>query len=177
MYLDSDSTEFDALRQGDILRDIELVGAFNINAIRRTLDVRNEIVAWSVESALKRSIVMVLSHSCEIALENNIKVTSIILAPIRDVHRATSPDKLQEVIESNIIDPENPAPSYLKYFYLEPHEKIEYADGGIVDFAKLFSVHKSSYQRLVDSKILQLKPDFANQMAYKLGLYFFRRSQ
>jgi hypothetical protein len=117
---------------------------------------------------------MVLSHSCEITLENDIKVTSIILAPIRDVHRATSPDKLQEVIESNIIDPENPTSSYLKYFYLEPHEKIEFTDGGIVDFAKLFSVHKSSHQRLVESKILQLKPDVANRMAFKLGLYFYR---
>lgn len=175
MYLDQASIELDALRQGDIIQNVELVGAFNLNSVQRTLNSRDEVVAWSTASPLKKAAVMILSHSCEIDLENDIKVTSIILAPIRDVNQATSPEKIREVIESNIIDPENPKETYLKYFYLAPHEKLGFANGGVVDFSKLFSVHKSSYDRLLKSKILQLQSEIATQMAYKLGLYFFRR--
>jgi hypothetical protein len=175
VYLDPGSTETDTLRQGDIIRDVELVGAFNLNTIQRTLNSDDEVVRWSMPSPLKKSLTMILSNSCEIALENDIKVTSIILAPIRGINEATSPDKIQEVIESNIIDPRNPRPSFLKYFYLVPHKKLGFADGGIVDFSKLFSVHKTSYDRLRERKILQLRPEIASQMAYKLALYFFRR--
>lgn len=177
MYLDPNSTEADALRQGDVIQDVELLGAVNLDSIQKTINSRDEVVAWSMNTPLKKAAVMILSHSCEIALENEIKVTSIILAPIRDINQATSPDKIREVKKSNFVDPNNPRESYLKYFYLEPHEKIRFTDGGVVDFSKLFSVHKSSYERLIEKKILQLRPEIALQMAFKLALYFFRRAQ
>ena len=79
--------------------------------------------------------------------------------------------------ESNIIDPDDPRESYLKYFYLEPHERLGFVRGGIADFSKLFSVHKTSYERLLQKKILQLRPEIAMRMAYKLAMYFFREEQ
>jgi len=55
---------------------------------------------------------MVLSHSCEVALANKLKLTSIILAPIRSIHKATRTDRIQELINSNLIDRNNPQASF-----------------------------------------------------------------
>ena len=72
-------------------------------------------------------------------------MTSIILAPIRDLNSASPEEKVKELIDSNFID-EKSEYSYLKYFYLEPHDSMPYKNGGIVDLAKCFSVRKNSYE-------------------------------
>ena len=41
-------------------------------------------------------------------------LTSIILAPLRDIHKATAQERIQELIDSNLIDRSNPGASYLK---------------------------------------------------------------
>jgi hypothetical protein len=116
---------------------------------------------------------MVLSHSCEISLENKTKLTSIILSPIRDINSATSADKIEELKRTNLIDLSSDR-SYLKYFYLEPNDKLQYKTGGVTDFSKCFSVRKNSYDFLVKKKILQIKPEIRNKMSLKLALYFNR---
>jgi hypothetical protein len=118
---------------------------------------------------------MVLSHSCEIARDNAIKVTSIILAPVRDVSGATPREKLRELIESNFIDRAQPESRYLKYYYLEPHHKLPFQDGAIVDFSKCFSVRKNSYDFLLARKAVQLLDEARDSMALKLSLYFHRQ--
>ncbi|MCB0404715.1 MAG: hypothetical protein KDD51_07995 [Bdellovibrionales bacterium] len=117
---------------------------------------------------------MVLSHSCEIDKENDIKLTSIILAPLRDINKITHPDMLEQLKQSNLISEETER-TFLKYFYLEANEQMpDFTGGAVVDFSKCFSMRKTAYDYLRDRKILQLQPAIANQMALKLSLYFYR---
>ena len=120
---------------------------------------------------------MVVSHSCEVAKENGVKLTSILLAPVRDVSGATPASKLQELIDSNLIDRSNPDASYLKYFDLEPDDKLAHPQGSVVDFSKAFSVRKNSYEFLLDKKVLQLDGESRTSMALKLALYFHRAEE
>ncbi len=174
MYLDNSSFEGGVLRQGDILQDVHAVSAINLNSIQYTNDsTRSKIVSWTLPQEPRFSYVMVLSHSCEIDKANTIKLTSIILSPIRDINSATSPDKIDELKRSNIIETGTEA-SYLKYFFIAPHPLIPHSEGSVVDFSKCFSARKNCYDFLLSKKILQLKPDIAQKMALKLSLYFYR---
>ena len=176
MYLADENIERGILRQGDIISKVHLLGAINLNGIQySSLPAKpEERLSWTVPSPPKISDVMVLSHSCEIATENSVKVTSIILGPLRDINTATDPARVRELIESNEIDQANPAASFLKYFYVSPNPNLEYKDGAVVDFSKCFSVRKQSYNMLVAQKLTQLTPEVANSMALKLALYFHR---
>jgi len=117
---------------------------------------------------------MVLSHSCEIDPQNKIKLTSIILAPLRDINTATAPNKIQELIDSNEIDKTEPQASYLKYFYVHPNENLKFDRGAIVDFSKCFSLRRQAYAMLLSNKILQLSDEATSSMALKLALYYYR---
>lgn len=167
--------ETGALRQGDLIGDVHMLGVINPGGIQYITGGKGEShVGWIVNTPPIYGEAVVLSHSCEIAPENRIKVTGIILAPIRDVETATEADKVQELIDSNLIEEKTEA-SYLKYFYLEPHEKLPHRRGSVVDFSKCFSVRKNFYGRLLDQKKLQMRPDIAQSLALKLALYFHRQ--
>lgn len=176
MYLPEAETEKGVLRQGDIISNIHILGALNQRAIHysSTLNNKEQYNSWTYPSAPKFMDAMVLSHSCEIDRENTIKVTSIILAPIRSIDGATEPSKRQQLIDSNYIDQDNPSPSFLKYFYLEPNPKLKFSDGAVVDFSKCFSYRKQCYNILLEKKIIQLLPDVVDKMSFKLALYFYR---
>lgn len=173
MYLEKQDTEFTLLRQGDILEGIQILGAINLGAINIATNFKGEQVSWSTATKPIFSSAVVLSHSCEIDPANKVKMTSIILAPIRDLNSASPEEKVKELIESNFVD-EKSEYSYLKYFYLEPHESMPYKNGGIVDLAKCFSVRKNSYEILLGHKILQLKPEVVWRLSFKTALYFHR---
>ena len=175
MFLTDDQIERNVLRQGDIISKIHLLGALNLTTIQyASLINSNDFSSWSFLTPPKFGDVMVLSHSCEISLDNNIKVTSIILAPLRDINTATPKDKIEDLIRSNIIDVENPTASFLKYFYLPPNPILEFKEGSVADFSKCFSVRKNCYDFLVKNKIAQISVENAHGMALKLGLYFNR---
>ena len=175
MYLDNVNNEQGVLRQGDVLRDVPILGAVDFKSVLYNEDGTPRGVVF--EQPLKTDVA-VLSHSCEIDPANGVKVTSIILAPLRDVHKATRPDKVQEIIDSNLINTDDAARggtfSYLKYFYLEPHPLLAHKDGALVDFSKCFSVRNKSYQYLLDRKIIQLTNESRRFFNTKLGLYFSR---
>jgi hypothetical protein len=177
MYLDNDGIEKGVLRQGDIVAEVHLLGAINSNSIQYTSTAtaeENQYVGWSIPSPPNYGDAMVLSHSCEIDPQNKIKLTSIILAPLRDINTATKPDKIQELIDSNEIDRTEPQASYLKYFYVHPNENLKFNSGAIVDFSKCFSLRRQSYERLLSNKIVQLSDEATSSMALKLALYFHR---
>lgn len=176
MFLDEEKIDRGILRQGDIISQIHLLGAINLNSINYSSPAigSDEYISWLIPAAPKFGDAMVLSHSCEISLENRVKLTSIILAPLRDIHKATDPERIQELINSNLIDQGNPRPSFLKYFYIFPNAKLEYSNGSVVDFSKLFSVRNQSYNALLEKKIAQLSEDAIASMALKLALYFHR---
>ena len=102
-------------------------------------------------------------------------MTSIVLAPIRDVNSATSPDKVEELIETNFIS-DTTEQTYLKYFYIEPHDELAFPKGGVVDFSKCFSIRKQSYGDLLKSKTIQLELPVVSHLSRKLALYFHRVS-
>lgn len=176
MFLDDEQIERGTLRQGDVVSQIHLLGAININGIlySSTAVTPKEYSSWSVPTAPKFGDAMILSHSCEIALENKVKLTSIILAPLRDIHKATDKERVKELIDSNLIDRSNPKATFLKYFYVIANQKFEYSTGAVVDFSKLFSVRNQSYNALLERKIAQLSEETVVSMALKLGLYFHR---
>jgi hypothetical protein len=176
VYLLDDQIENDTLRQGDIIRDVHCIGALNLNTINYMSSASGEPTGWQVTNKPDILDAMVLSHSCEVAKENKTKVTSIILAPIRNVNSATKPEKIQELIESNIVR-DGITATYLKYFYLEPNEKLSISTGSIVDFSKCFSVRKKVYDNLLDKKAVQLNDETSSAMALKLSLYYFRTQQ
>jgi hypothetical protein len=176
MFLGDEQIELGTLRQGDIISQIHLLGVINLNGILYSSTAVNpkEYSSWSVPAAPKFGDTMVLSHNCEIALENKVKLTSIILAPLRDIHKATDKERIQELIDSNMIDKSNHKASFLKYFYVSPNSNLEYNDGAVVDFSKLFSVRNQSYNALLEKKIAQLSENAIASMALKLSLYFHR---
>lgn len=176
MFLHETKIERDVLRQGDIISNILILGAININGIQFQVDQKGEKKSWSVSQQPKYSDAMILSHSCEIDPSNNVKLTSIILAPIRDINKATNPSKIDELIKSNIID-SSVQESYLKYFYILPHPKLSFKNGAVVDFSKCFSLKKESYSELIKSKIIQLNNSTIDNMSLKLSLYFYRNNQ
>jgi hypothetical protein len=178
MFLVDEQIERGTLCQGDIISQVHLLGAINLSSLLYSSHAGSptEYSSWSIPAAPKFGDAMVLSHSCEIALENKVKLTSIILAPLREIHKATEPERVQELINSNLIDRDDPNPSFLKYFYVPPNPKLQYSDGAVVDFSKLFSVRKQSYNTLLEKKIAQLSEDAIASMALKLALYFRRTS-
>ena len=177
MFLPQESIEKNVLRQGDIIKNIHLLGAINLNSVHYSVSQLNqeEYMAWNVPNKPIFGDAMVVSHSCEIDRENKVKVTSVILAPIRDVNTATSPERVQALIDSNYIDTESPAASFLKYLYVEPNPALQYSNGAIVDFSKIFSVRKQYYDQLLERKVVQLNEIASLNMALKLAVYFYRR--
>jgi hypothetical protein len=173
MYVQDSEIECDALRQGDIISQIHLLGAIKLGAITQLSNQKGEKIGWQIPGQLKTGDAIVLSDSCEIDQINKIKITSVILCPIRDVNSATENGKISELIESNIIKSDSKT-SYLKYFYLTPNVKLAHKNGAIADFSKLFSFHKDSFEFLLQHKILQLKPEIVDSFSLKLALYFHR---
>ena len=173
MYLSDEHIEAHVLRQGDIIQNVHVLGALNYKGITYNYDNTGAPTGWEIKRPPELGHSLVLSHSCEIEESNGVKLTSIILAPIRDIHTATKAEKIEDLIASNLITDETTV-SYLKYFYLESNPKLPFDNGSIADFSKLFSVRKQCYDFLLANKILQLQEDRAKQMALKLALYFSR---
>lgn len=173
MYLQDDKIEKDVLRQGDIIIGTQIIGALNLKEITYITNNEGERLSWAVPVEPKFQEAIVLSHSCEIDLANEIKVTSIILSPLRDVNKATEPQYIEEVKRTNIITSDS-TESFLKYFYLPPHPSIPYSDGCIVDFSKCYSVRNKSYDLLLQNKKAQLEESYSDKLALKLALYFYR---
>ena len=171
-------TKSDVLRQGDIIKLIQVLGtiAYEQVTIPRAADrdLNHNPQSWSVQSPPKFRDCMVLTHCCELDPNNESKLTSIILAPLRDVHTATNPEKLRELIESNDIRRPELSASYLKYFYIQGHPSMQTRGDTIVDFSKCFSVRNKSYKFLAKKKILQLRDSVRASMSLKLALYFHR---
>jgi hypothetical protein len=175
MYLEKQSSEIHVLRQGDILENVHILGAINLQGINYEIDTTGDKISFRIPSKPNFGYVIVLSHSCEIDPSNLTKLTSIILAPLRDVNKATSTEKMDELIISNLVD-DSSTMSYLKYFYLEPTEFLPFPNGAIVDFSKCFSVRNKCYDVLLSKKILQMGKDFSNKMALKFALYIYREA-
>lgn len=175
MFLSREESDFTSLRQGDILKDIVLLGAINRNNVLYVSQPGSESNDfWMYKEKPENGYVMVLSHCCELDRRNGMKVTSIIVAPLRDINKASRPEKVQEIIDTNIIDKEHPSKSFLKYFFLNPYPPIQYTEGCVVDFSKIFSFKNSSYDYLLENKILQLNNEYRDHMSFKLGLFFYR---
>lgn len=94
MFLPEADIERGVLRQGDIISQVHFLGAINLNAIQYlTLPSDKErYTSWQICSPPNHGDAMVISHSCELAPENPAKLTSVILAPVRDIHNATKPE-------------------------------------------------------------------------------------
>lgn len=173
MYLDQDAIDHTSLYQGDILTDVHLLGVITISSITYITDNRSAKTGWIIPQKPDFGSAMVLSHSCEIDRANTMKVTSIILAPLRDINKITKQEKISEIVASNSIGEETSF-SYLKYFYLPGSVEIGHPDGAVVDFSKCFSVRNKSYDLLLDKKAAQLSEESSTSMARKLALYFYR---
>lgn len=175
MFVVPDVMDTASLWQGDIVQNVQLLGALNYGAIAHALPSvgGGSPLGWSYVAAPVSGLAMVLSHSCEVAKDNGVKLTGVILAPIRDLSQATPVGKYNEIITSNRIGNDTEA-SYLKYFYVEPHSLLPFEAGGVADFSKCFSMRKNSYDVLLNAKILQLEDDLRESMALKLALYFHR---
>jgi hypothetical protein len=131
-------------------------------------------VSWTIHDAVKRGAAIVLSHCCEVARDNGVKLTAITLAPIRESSKATKPDKLEELKRTNDIRTGHDA-SYLKYFYIEPDFRLGPDPAGyIADFSKCFTFHKTAYDQLLTSKRLQMDDATRLMFSLKLAVFFHR---
>jgi hypothetical protein len=173
MYKDAVDLEKDALRQGDIIADTQIFGAINLKSITFLNNSKNEYEGWQCKAKPVFSYAVVLSHSCELDPANSIKLTSIILAPVRDIDTATDKSKIDDLKNSNLLRP-GQTHSYLKYFYLEPHPGINFSNGSVVDFSKTYSLKKDSYDEILKHKIIQLQETVAENIALKYSAYFYR---
>jgi hypothetical protein len=173
MYLNDDLIERTVLRQGDILNNVHILGALNLNCIQMIGSIGKDPESWLYREKPIFGSAMVVSHSCEIDKSNGVKLTSIVLAPLRDIDSATSPEKKDELIASNFISDESTI-SFLKYFFLEPNKDIKYPSGAVVDFSKCFSLKKQAYDSLLEKKVIQLVDDVVEKMSLKLSLFYYR---
>jgi hypothetical protein len=173
MYVEQAAIDRSSLFQGDILVDIQLFGVITLSSISFTMDNQGAKNGWIVPQKPDFGAAMVLSHSCEIDRSNLVKVTSIILAPLRDLNKITKPEKITEIIQSNDIG-QGTTYSYLKYYYIPGLDMIGFPDGAVVDFSKCFSIRNKSYDLLLQQKRAQLIEQSADSMARKLALYFYR---
>ena len=173
MYLPTADVDRTTLRQGDVLTGVPIFGALNPDAVLKTAGADGRVQFWGFNKDLEYADVAVLSHCCEIDRANGVKLTSIVLGPIRDINSATSAEKRQELIATNDIRDAGGA-SYLKYFYLSPNDAMKFRDGGVVDFSKSFSVRKNAYETLLRAKVAQLHDVGRESFARKLALYFYR---
>jgi hypothetical protein len=174
MFLSDQDIEQESLRQGDIISEVQYFGCMNINNILTHQNAAGTIESWGFKIAPVIGPAIILSHSCEIDKANGIKLTSIILSPLRDINSATAPDKIEELKHTNFITHDSEF-SYLKYFYISPHKKLPHKDGAVVDFSKCFSLHKSAYDTILSNKIIQLKQEISDNLALKFSLYFYRK--
>ena len=101
MYLAGDQAEKDVLRQGDVVSGNHILGAISLEAISY-LEKDDAKIGWCVQAKPVFGPVVVLSDSCEIDPGNDVKVTSIILAPARDVSKATEQGKIDELRASRL---------------------------------------------------------------------------
>lgn len=85
-FLETASIERDSLRQGDLIREIHLVGSlcFKDVSVPNSVGGGQSQKWWSVHGELPTGPVVVVSYCCEIDRSNAVKLTSIILAPVRD---------------------------------------------------------------------------------------------
>lgn len=120
MYVSSSEMVLSDLRQGDIIKNVQIFGAIHYGSVHFITNQNGENIAWQSNTKPTIGYAIVLSHSCEIARENGVKLTSIVLAPLRDIETASRPEKIAELIASNKIS-EGTEFSYLKYYYLEPN--------------------------------------------------------
>ncbi len=176
MFVAPGAIDGSSLWQGDIIRGVQILGAINLNSIQfLTPGVgQGDPAGWTLPAKPVIGDAMVLSHSCELDRANGVKVTGIILAPLRDLSTATAPEKIEALISSNLVDQTSPEASFFKYFYLEPNAELTYQTGAVVDFSKCFSVRKQSYEHLLQNKILELTPAVRFSMSLKIALYFHR---
>ncbi len=173
MYLEPADVDKGSLYQGDILVDVQLFGTITLASITYTTDNQGNRTGWIVPQKPDFGVAMVLSHSCEIDRANVVKVTSIILAPLRDINKVTKPERIAELINSNDVGPTTDF-SYLKYYYVPELADVGLPDGAVVDFSKCFSIRNRSYDLLLQKKRAQLTEQSANSMARKLALYLYR---
>jgi hypothetical protein len=173
-FLPEDDVERGSLRQGDVLADVQRTGALTLHEVEFSHRPGADPTSWTVKVKPDIGPAMVLSHSCELDRANGVKVTAIVLAPVRDVDSATSPENIQKLIQTNFLDPDAPAATFLKYFFFPEIPSLPFKGGSVADFSKLFSARKASYDYLLQRKVAQLTPRAAAQMALKLSAYFFR---
>lgn len=167
MFLPDSEMDRDVLLQGDIIKNIPLLAVLEIDKV---IEVGQ---SWGYANPLKYSFCAVVSHSCEIAEENGVKVTSCILAPVRGADGATTDAMFEDLKRGNELV--SGSGNYLKYFYLEPNGALPaFARGSIVDFSKIFSLRKTSIPQLIQNKILQMSSEAALQLARKSAYYFYR---
>jgi hypothetical protein len=166
-------TETGVLRQGDIIKNTQILGAINLRNITFINNYKNETEGWQYKAKPVFNYAIVLSHSCELDPSNGIKLTSIILAPLRDVDTATEKTKIKDLVDSNILVPGRKY-SYLKYFFLEPHPNISFPGGCVVDFSKIYSLKKESYGSILENKIIQLEESTVENIILKYSAYFYR---
>jgi len=168
MFVGPEQVPAGQLVQGDIVADVPLFGCLDEQKTHRGGET-----AWMYEGRLQRGYCAVLSHSCEIAPENGMKVTSCILAPLRRADKTTTPEQFEILKNSNVVTPG--AAYHLKYFYLPPHPSIPgFEAGSVIDFSKLFSLHKSMVEALASRRVAQMNSETALSMARKLAAYFYR---
>ncbi len=181
MFEPAERLDKSSLYQGDVIRNVPAFGAINLkNCMLHSSLLGGDspgdsgAIDVTITKSIRRCDVVVLSHSCEIAQENGEKVTSIIVAPLRDLSTATKPDKIQELIDSNDVDPASGKGfSYLKYYHLICKD-CQFPAGAIVDFNKVFSFHKSVHVELLKNKSAQMTEAARNKFALKLAVYFYR---
>lgn len=174
MFVPAEQAELNRLKQGDIVADVPLLAALNPGAIHILNTATGEGAGWQVPNKLEFGLAAVLSHSCEIAVENGVKLTSIVLSPLRSAASASSPEKLELLKSTNFI--EGAEASFLKYFYLPGAAPLPDAPGGyVVDFSKCFSLRKNYLETLIKKKICEMDAATRDQFSLKLAVFFSRQ--
>ena len=178
-----------ALMQGDILRDFPALDAVPRTRIHSVLPVARDNTAPSPNAeALYLSAlpllrrVAVVSHSCELQPENEAKVVSVLLAPIRDASRAVKPAQRAQLKDGNELRPASAGAeaqaTFGKFFYLPPHADVtEDAEGAVIEFSRTFSLGRDAIEWAIQQRVLRLTNKARTLLGYKLAAFFYRGPQ
>lgn len=185
----ADAPDGKTLRQGDILERIpfpllassslRVLGAIDVEGTDKPypkieaalIQHRDNPNYFTAQVPMSLSFAAVVSHCCELEPRNGklmgatfsvARLIAIKPGILRDAEKLTS-------LKAN-KDPRTREPSYLDFFYIEPHDSLN-AKEWMVDFSQLISIPNSEFPTIVRQKLLQM--DDRTRVKFKIKFAFY----
>lgn len=160
----------DALRQGDIIKNVPYIKPVSPHAlaVRPLPQKPKEPLSIVIETAYTSAVV--LSYCCELSETNSPgKISSIILAPLREIIEVINNTQLDALKQGNKLAADTK--TFAKLFYMEPGANVIES---VADFSHIYTLSRGYLQTLKQNKIAQMDDTTRSLLSEKISYYFLR---